>query len=171
MKKIVGLLFALSSVSLLFLSACAPTEEEALNLVEEAAKATFEADTIEPNQEVEGFSVYLPDDFEIVEETESNLLLESGDQMFILFYNALEASTSQLNYQTAEANDNYSLLQSFEDNERFGYVKVAETEEIYELQVGVGGVKITTQTTLETMEDDTIAMMQMATSIAYTDQN
>ena len=171
MKKIVGLLFAMLTISLLLLSGCAPTEEEALNLVEEVAQEAFEGDTVEPNQEVEGFSLYVPDDFEIKEETQSNLLLESGDQMFILFYNALEATTSRLNYQTSEANDNYSLLQSFEDNERFGYVKVAETEEDYELQVGVGGVKITTQTTLENIEDNTTDMMKMATSIAYTDHN
>ncbi|WP_112181672.1 MULTISPECIES: hypothetical protein [Paraliobacillus] len=170
MRKIMGLSMSLPLISLLFLSACAPTEDEALELTESAARTVFEDNIIEPNNTLDNFSLYLPSDYEIIEESQSNLLLESDDQTFILFYNALEDTTSELNYQAAEANGNNALLQSFEDEERFAFVRVSEREDQYELQVGVGGVKVTTQTSIRQLEDDTIEMMQMATSIAYTNQ-
>ncbi|WP_117170641.1 hypothetical protein [Paraliobacillus sediminis] len=171
MRKIMGLSMSLLIISLFFLSACAPSEDEALELTETAAKTVFEDNTTEPNNTLDSFSLYLPSGYEIIEESQSNLLLESGDQTFILFYNALEDTTSELNYQAAEANGNNLLLQSFEDEGRFAFVKVSESGDEYELQVGVGGVKITTQTSIRQLEDYTIEMMQIATSLAYTDQD
>lgn len=166
MRKI-GLPIALFLICLLLLSACAPSEDEAFESTEFAAKTTFEDDIIEPNKTMDNFSLYVPSGYEIIEESQSNLLLEKNNQTFILFYNALEDKTSELNFQAAEANANSALLQSFETDNRFAFVKVSESAEEYELQVGVGGVKITTQTSLRKLEDNTIDMMQMATSLAY----
>lgn len=171
MRKIMGISMSLLIISLLFLSACAPSEDEALELTESAARTVFEDNIIEPNNTLDNFSLYLPSEYEIIEESQSNLLLESGDQTFILFYNALEDKTSELNYQAADANGNNALLQSFEDEDRFAFVRVSESGDEYELQVGVGGVKITTKTSIGQLEDYTIEMTQIATSLAYTDQN
>lgn len=153
------------------LAGCSPSEEEALASVEEIANASFEQEALDANQTFDNFSIYIPSGFEVTEESQSNLILEQGSQTYILFYNALENSTSKLNYQAAEANGNHQLLESFENEDRFGYVKVTKLEKDYELQVGIGGVKITTQSSLSNMEEDTEAMMQMANSIAYTDQS
>ncbi|MFB1051842.1 hypothetical protein [Paraliobacillus sp. JSM ZJ581] len=171
MTRIIKILHIVFVIALFILVGCSPSEEEALTSVESIAKNEFEKKPLEANQTHENISLYVPNDFEVTEVSKSNLILENGNQTFIFFYNALEETTSKLNFQAAEANGNDQLLQSFEDNERFGYVKVAKLEKDYELQIGIGGVKVTTQTTLRNIEEDTEKMMKMANSIAYTSQN
>ncbi|WP_226036385.1 hypothetical protein [Aquibacillus saliphilus] len=148
------------------------SEEEALADAHEVAAKTFKQETIETNTDLEHFSLYLPAGFEVTDETQSNLILENDDQTYILFYNALEDTTSELNYQAAATGGNSTLLESFDDEDRFGYIKVLAIEEHnYELQVGVGGVKITTHTSKGKLKENSEEMMSMATSIAYTSQN
>ncbi|WP_407272255.1 hypothetical protein [Radiobacillus sp. PE A8.2] len=168
-KRFVPLIIFAIIISIL--TGCSKSEEEVLEDVKGTAQTSFDDENIESNTDTETFSFYLPRGYEITEETKSNLLLNKGDQTIILFYNALESTTSNLNYQAAEAAGNYILLKSYEDDDRFGYVLVkafeSEEEESYELQIGVGGVKITTITTKGELVQDTEEMMQMANSIAY----
>ncbi|MRH42816.1 hypothetical protein GH741_08975 [Aquibacillus halophilus] len=163
------------SVILLFtsLAGCSlKSEEQVLEETQEVAINTFQQESVDTNTELENFSLYLPGGFEITEETMSNLILQRDDQTYILFYNALEDTTSELNYKAAESIDESTLLESFEDENRFGYIKVLSTEEdSYELQIGVGGVKITTRTSKDQLVEDTEEMMKMANSIAYTKQD
>ncbi|WP_182201122.1 hypothetical protein [Paraliobacillus salinarum] len=170
MTKVIRVLNIMFVIALFLLVGCAPSEEEALTSVESIAKTEFEKKPQEANQKHENFNLYVPNDYKVTEVSKSNLILENGDQTFILFYNSLEETTSKLNFQAAEANGNYQLLQSFEDNERFGYVKVSKLEKNYELQIGIGGVKITTQTNLRNIEEDTEKMMKMANSLAYSSE-
>ncbi|CQR48171.1 hypothetical protein BN1058_02520 [Paraliobacillus sp. PM-2] len=169
MTRIIKVLTLVFVIALSILVGCSPSEEEALTSVENIAKKQFKSKSMETNQTYEHFSLYVPNGYEIAEVSQSNLILEKDGQTYILFYNALEDTTSKLNYQAAEANGKYQLLQSFKNDQRFGYVKVAELEKDYELQIGIGGVKVTTQTTLADIEEDTQEMMQMANSIAYSE--
>ncbi|MCT2535023.1 hypothetical protein NC661_02810 [Aquibacillus koreensis] len=166
--------FAIIFAILVFLmSGCSETEEEVLKEAQDIASAKFEEESLESNQDVEHFSLFLPEGFTIVEETMNNLLLEKEDKTYILFYNPLEEKTSRLNYEAANAMGNFTLLESFETDDRFGYISVTtsgDEEASYELQIGVGGAKITTMTTLDDLVEDTETLMQMANSIAYTQQ-
>lgn len=154
--------------SLVILGGCSGvSEEEAFESVETMVETAFEADRIEVNEVLDSFRIFIPEHFEIIEDSVSNLIFADDDQAFILFYNTLEDKSSDLFYLGAEANDNYSLLETFEDEERFGYLQIAEKEESYELEVGIGNVKITTQTTLKDMEDSATDMMLMINSIEF----
>lgn len=154
--------------SLVIISGCSGiTEEEAFETIEETVENAFYTESPDPNEELELFQLYISDQFEVVEDSPSNLIFRDDAQMFILFYNTFEAEDSDLFYLSAKANDDFSLLETFEDEERFGYLKVADKEDSYELQVGIGGVKITTQTTLGDLEENAADMMEMINSIVF----
>ncbi|GAA5416386.1 hypothetical protein Pryu01_01420 [Paraliobacillus ryukyuensis] len=170
MNRVVTVISLFTIASLFVLIGCGPSQEEALSAVKENASTVFHEEPLQSNEQFDNFSIYIPDGYNVVDESKSNLILESGNQTYILFYNALESTTSQLNYQAAESNGNNELLEAFETEERFGYVRVTGLDKDYELQVGIGGVKITTQTTLSNMAEDVKEMMQMANSMAYSDQ-
>ncbi len=165
--KVIGVVFV---ISLIILTGCSRSEEETLVSVKDSAEEVFEQEPFKSNQTFDNFSLYIPKGYKVEEESKSNLILKKDGQTYILFYNALEDTTSELNFKAAEANGNFQLLQSFQSDERFGFVKVVKLEEEYELQIGIGGMKITTQTTLKKMEKDTREMMQIGNSLAYIDQ-
>ncbi|SEO83994.1 hypothetical protein SAMN04488134_11414 [Amphibacillus marinus] len=156
-------------VGVFILSGCGLTEEEALQEIEETVVTTFETNYEEPNQTFNSFAMFLPEQFTVVEESESNLIIEGNNQMFILFYNTLEDQTSDFFYLSAEATDTYTLLESYETDEQFSYVSVTGADEDYELQVGVGGVRITTQTDLKKLEANFTDMVTMLNSIEFTE--
>lgn len=168
MKKTIG---SLLTILAFVLGGCSffMSEEDAISQTQEVAKTTFEKNETETNHEAGSFSLYLPDSMKISEESNSNLILNEGEQTFILFYNPKEERKSKLNYQAASEKDEHLLLESFEDKGRFGYVRVLpiNEEEKYELQVGVGGVKVTTYAEKDSLKNDAEKMMKIANSIAY----
>lgn len=143
-----------------------PTEEvlsEAIKVAEE----NFDNTTVEPNEETDRFSFYLPEEYDIEKQTKNNLILIRDDQTYILFYNAFEDRMSRLNYEAAKESD-YTVLESFEKKDRFGYIHILEDEEeMLQLQIGVGGVKITTISEKGRLAEDAKQMMLIANSIAY----
>ncbi|MFG6121204.1 MULTISPECIES: hypothetical protein [Thalassobacillus] len=167
-KKVIG--FTLAFLTLM-LTGCSMflSEEDAIADTRETAETSFNQNEMETNHEADSFSLYLPESMKVSEESQSNLILKEGEQTFILFYNPKEERTSKLNYEAASEKDEHLLLESFEDEDRFGYVRVlpANEEEEYELQVGVGGVKVTTFSKKESIKKDTEKMMKIANSIAY----
>ncbi|QGH35363.1 hypothetical protein GI584_15455 [Gracilibacillus salitolerans] len=143
-----------------------PTEE-VLSEAVEVAEQQFQQSAKDQNQQVDNFALYLPEGFEVEEQTVNNLILTKEKQKFILFYNALESQTSRLNYEAAKEELDHEWLVSFEDQDRFGYINIVEHEEQFEVQLGVGGVKVTTISDKSELEQDVIDMMDIANSIAY----
>ncbi|RKQ30526.1 hypothetical protein [Oceanobacillus halophilus] len=170
MKKILRLVMVLL-ISMIMASGCSnKTEDEAVSEAKEMARTVFELEAeIEANEEVNGLPLYIPGQLDVQSEEENNLILEDGNQTYLVFYNVIEDTKSKLNYESAQS-DNTLILETFEDNEKFGYIRILpKEEEGYELQVGVGGVKITTYTTKRKMADDTEEMMKMAKYMAFMD--
>lgn len=163
--KLTAVLFILTVV----LFGCSfQSEEEAVNQAKESAKVVFNSNkSIESNHKVDEFSLYLPERMQVKEADKSNVILKDGDQTFIVFYNSLEDASSRLGYKAAKTESSL-LLESFKDDEKFGYIRVRShnEEENYELQVGVGGVKVTTYTSKEQLDKDSKALMKVARSIS-----
>ncbi|AXI09740.1 hypothetical protein CV093_13530 [Oceanobacillus sp. 143] len=160
------IIFALFMI--LVLSGCSlKSEENAIMDAKEAAKQAFEDESpIEANDEVNGQALYLPANVKVQSGDATNLILEDGDQTFIVFHNINEDSMSELNYHSTQT-EKALALESFKDEESFGYIRILEDEgEGYELQVGVGGVKITTYTTKGNLDKDALEMMKMAKFIS-----
>lgn len=161
------MLIALVLLLLITLVSCnSKSEEEVIQEAKEIAEKTFtSSEIITPNKELDHFSLYIPEHLEVEEMDENNIILSDTKQTYIIFYNSLEDPTSDLNYQLAENNDAL-LLEAFQDEEKFGYIQIlSEDEDRYEIQVGVGGAKITTYTDKNRMIDHAEELMKIVLSI------
>ncbi|MFQ3542460.1 hypothetical protein Q7A53_00105 [Halobacillus rhizosphaerae] len=155
-----------------FLGGCSifPSEKEIVQHTRESAQQAFKAQTPTANIKSGTISMYLPSAVKVEEQDANNIILSKGDkQTFIVFYNSMEDESSQLNYQSARQKENRLLLKSFKDEDRFGYVRVmpVNKQSKYELQVGQGGVKITTYSKKDELEDNAALMMNIAKSIHF----
>jgi hypothetical protein len=142
------------------------SEESVIVQAGETAEKTFFSEEIpEDNYQGEHFSFYLPNHMEVEEVDNFNAIIEYGDQTLIVFYNTLEDDLSQLNFNAAKTDDAV-LLETFTDDEKFGYIRLLpEGKDDYEIQVSVGGVKVTTYTTKSEVITDSENLMKMALSI------
>jgi len=162
-KKKISLL--LIGLTILIVSGCGLSEEEVLENISETIQTSFNRQSPEPNVEFDHFNIYFPENIEIIEESDGNLIFNDQDQTYILFYNQLEPPTSDAFYLAEKRRGNYLLLESYQDDERLIYVKVSEVEEDFELQVGVGGLRLTTHVSLRELEDTFNQMVDMINSI------
>lgn len=137
------------------------------------ANEKFTENSVEVNSETDELSMYVPESFAVVEESPNNVILSREEQQYILFYNSFEPVTSKLNYEAASKDTDSLVLESFEENDRFGYIYITSEEandKAFLLQIGVGGVKITTISSKNEILYDVEQMMLMANSIAYKDK-
>lgn len=161
------ILIVIASSLVTFLAGChSKSEEEVIEEAKQIAEETFtSSQMIKPNQKLEHFTLYLPEHLEIEEVDVNNLIVSDGQQTYIIFYNNLEEPTSELNYQMAK-NEVALLLADFQTTERFGYIQIlAEEDDQYLIQVGVGGAKITTYTTKNQLANHAEELMRIALSI------
>ncbi|MBM7554924.1 hypothetical protein [Thalassobacillus pellis] len=154
----------------LLLAGCSYFKSEQ-DVIAEALKTTektFEMRETKPNHETTAFSLYLPNTMDITEESKNNVILTEGEQTYVLFHNSMEEKTSDLNFLAASQAEKALLLESFIHNDRLGYIRVLpmEKDNSYELQVGVGGTKITTYTSKDHLVSDAEKMMKIANSLS-----
>ena len=162
--------FSIIALFVFVLSACSVSESDAIAQSNKIAEETFiGVETNDADQKTNSFSYYLPSGFKVESESENNLLISKGKQTFILFVNPLEASDSKVVYESTVANNESKVLEkTFEDKGRFGFLYVRSLEkDLYEVSVGVGGVKMTTHTDTKNMVESVQSMMQVVESVKY----
>lgn len=158
----------LAVMLLLLMGACSVPEEEALSSTEIAAQEAFNKKASKPNKSTEDIKYFLPEEMKVDTEEKNNILLTKGDQNIILFYNPIVQKNDDTIYTDLEKRKGSLLLKKFDGKERDGFLAVFPVEEkTYELIVGVGGVKLTTETSSNKMEESARLMMQIAKSIAF----
>ncbi|GGA82472.1 hypothetical protein [Ornithinibacillus halotolerans] len=143
------------------------SEDSIIQQVEKVAEDTFFTDEIPvENYNGEHFQFYLPAQMDVTEVDDFNAVLTKGEQTVIVFYNKLENDTSKLNYEAAKTDD-AALLTTFSDERKFGYIRLLQEQEDtdYEIQIGVGGVKLTTFSSKHNVVADTENLMMLALSI------
>jgi hypothetical protein len=151
----------------LFLTGCTISDEEITKTTIELTEQEFESKTKKPNKESALFSYYLPEEFSVKETNKFNVLLEKGNQDYILFVNENEEKNSKVSYETlAEEFNKPFISETFSDNDRFGYLFVNKLEKNrYEVTVGIGGTKLTTVAKSTNVSDSAKNMMDIAASI------
>ncbi|SHF80221.1 hypothetical protein [Ornithinibacillus halophilus] len=163
-RKTIIVIAALTLFIIVFSVISYDTDDAVFQKTKEAAENAFET-PVSVNYESEGFSFYLSDNATVEEVDANNVILTINEQLLLVFYNPFESSKSKLNYDKVQENDNV-LLESFEDDEKFGYVRILPEEDaMYELQVGIGGVKITTISNRSNLEKNASEAMTIANSI------
>ncbi|MBD3110504.1 hypothetical protein IEO70_19440 [Bacillus sp. AGMB 02131] len=160
-------IFLLLNVLMLFMYGCSSDiNEEKIEAVE-AAERAFE-ETPEATNTINGDTkFYLPSGYDIEEEDEYNLTLHYKGDTILLFINPNEGADSTLQLDLIKQNAaDYIELETFEATKKVGYAGLKEIDEnTYELTVGIGGVKITTQTKTSRLANYGEQLMKIANSI------
>ncbi|MGG3914965.1 hypothetical protein [Rossellomorea vietnamensis] len=156
-------------ILLLMLAGCNTSidqeKEETASVVEGALDSHEKA-----GEDAGNISFYLPFGAKIEKESPYNIIISKSSDTFILFTNPQEDKDSELLYKMA-INDKDSLVKhgTFKEDNRLGYYVIKElpdTEE-YELTVGVGGTKVTTQSEMKDLADNAEMMMKIAASVKH----
>ncbi|MBS4195068.1 hypothetical protein [Lederbergia citri] len=164
MKKIVASIMIMFSV--LIIAACGKSIDEEKVKAETNVEKTFQAKSEEANEEVQSIKFNLPTGFTIKDESPNNIIMKKGDHTYILFYNPNEQSDSKALYDGVVENANKVIVnKTYLDKDRVGYIVINETDkELYEVSVGIGGVKATTESDLKTLAADAELLMKIVNS-------
>ncbi|MDR4889276.1 hypothetical protein RGU12_17320 [Fredinandcohnia sp. QZ13] len=148
------------------LTGCASVEDESKETIS-SVETAFNAQPEKTNSENGDVSFYLPSTMKIEKKDENNVILQKGNQTFILFVNPNEERTSDALYKEIDA-EKFMVDQTFKDKERYGYVKAYKIEDkLYIVTVGIGGIKMTTEVKVSEISESASEMMKIVSSVQY----
>lgn len=153
--------------ALLLLSACSASfdkeEKETIDIVQKALKEKSK----KTNNDNEDIEYYLPFGFEVEEESPNNIILKNGSKTYILFYNQIEGSDSDVVYQSTVAQkEDLDTDKVIKADDKYGYLLISQLEnDVSELTIGVGGTKITTETKTVSLSSEADLMIDIVNSI------
>ncbi|MBO1513199.1 hypothetical protein [Metabacillus bambusae] len=161
------LTLVLSLLLTILLMGCTISDEELTKTTIDNTKQAFEDTPKDSNEQTKLFSYYLPEEFTIKETKMYNVLLEKGSKSYLLFVNENEEANSKVSYDTlVEKYEKPFISETFEDKERFGYLFVNTLEKnTYEVTVGIGGTKLTTEAKINDVSDAAKNMMDIVKSV------
>ncbi|MBS4200043.1 hypothetical protein KHA93_10285 [Bacillus sp. FJAT-49732] len=164
MKKMV--VSALIILSVFIIAACGKSIDKEKIKAEENVEKAFQEKPADTNEEIQSITFNLPAGFTIKDESPNNIILEKGDQTYILFYNPNEESNSKALYDGVVDHANKVIVnKTFSDKERFGYLVINEMDKnMYEVTVGIGGIKATSESDLKSLATDAEALMNIVNS-------
>lgn len=144
--------------------------EDATQKSVDTFEETFKAQSLDTSEDTDIFAYHLPTGFTIDSESENNIVLTEDEQTYLLFVNPFEPKDSEVLYDSTKMNHSDLLVDhTVTDEGRLGYLLVSpvggEEEELYEVTVGLGGVKMTTVTETGNMEASTKSMMEIISSV------
>lgn len=152
--------------ALLIMSGCSSSlkkeQDEALTAVEEA----FKTSPRESNNENKDIKYCLPFGFEIVEETANNIILKNGPKNYILFYNLQEDAQSKVVLDATLQHKEFEVAEQFQQENKLGYFLVNKiSDEINEVTVGIGGIKLTGEVKTKSLKSEAETMMTIVNSV------
>lgn len=137
---------------------------------EKAAEEAFIAEPYSSDNDIQGYSIYIPQGFVVNSESENNIELVKGSQQYLVFINDKEGPTSTTTYDSLTEREGAELDSTFSTENQFGYIVANETEDEVVLVVGIGGTKVTTKTDKSSLESDASDMMNIVKSIHPADE-
>ncbi|WP_285765712.1 hypothetical protein [Peribacillus sp. SI8-4] len=149
-----------------FIVGCSGIERQTEKAVR-ASEIAFRDDDKQPNAEAGLIQVYLPKGFKVEEAHDNNLVVKQAEKAYLLFVNPNEKEDSSVLFLAIKKQaDPYLVLHSFQNEDKFGFVSIKESaKEKYELAVGVGGVKLTTESDKDQLKTDAKQMMEIVSSV------
>lgn len=160
--------YVLAIIPLLFLlTACTGTIAEEQDKAVDEVKVAFQESDIKPNNKIDDISLYLPTGMDVESSEEYNILLSDGAKRYLLFINPVEESNSKNLYEsTLQTIEEPRVNKTFDEKGSFGYIIVSDVEEeLYEVTVGMGGIKMTTETDVANLAHESRVMMEVVKSI------
>lgn len=143
------------------------TEEEALLGVESAVKKNFSIEKPDSNQETKQYSYFLLSGMKEVNKSKNNIVLEKEDSIFTVFYDQNLQLTDDI-YEEEKKKDKEALLFKKISESPTGFVKVINIKNnIYELTIGLGGVKASTTTSKTELLDRAEDLANLVSSFKF----
>jgi hypothetical protein len=156
---------------IIIISGCSASFKEESKDAKEVMLTTLNNPQRDVNTESEGLAMYLPFGFHIKNEEDHNIIIEKNNKSYILFHNPNEDELSEVVYEvTTSLKDDYDVKETFKDDEKFGYLLIANKQQDNELVVGIGGTKISTETKNSTLAKDTEYMVEIIQSVHEKDK-
>ncbi|MGE7918612.1 hypothetical protein ACQKM9_06605 [Viridibacillus sp. NPDC093762] len=156
------------------LAGCGQTIEEQMDQGMENAKSVFNAKPEKSTEQANKINFYLPSEFTIeTSSDDTNIILSKDENAFVLFINPNESNDSERFYKALKADKKANIVkeQTFKKKNRFGFVSVLKKEDTqYEIIVSSGGVKLTTITNGENIDELIEQMMQIVRSVKITNK-
>lgn len=153
----------------LSLSGCGKSIEEKIEVGVASAKSTFKEPAETPNTTIGHIQLFAPKGYTVEQGVdEMNYLLTKDKESYILFVNPFEKEDSQLHYDNLLADKTKKVLKSldFEADGTFGFSAVVKySDDEYELIVSIGGIKLTTISKPNKIEDKLTEMMKIVRSV------
>lgn len=164
LKKII---FVSLILTFTLLAGCFQSEEEVMREAEKIIKAEFlSKEKVDTNYETTGFNLYKPEELAIEEEEKNTIVFNNGDRPYVLFINEFEPPNSQWSYDRLKNNNQDIFLRTFQSEEQFAYLGIIEHEDNqYEIQLGIGGIKMSTLSNIDSLVSDVDMMMQIVKSV------
>jgi hypothetical protein len=142
--------------------------EDAVTESKDLVEKEFNSGAKGVNVETNAFSYYMPTSMEVETEGEFNIILTEGKQPYILFVNTLEKKDSRVVYESSLTDQDYVVNETYDGKNKFGFFQVKEIQDkLYEVSVGVGGVKLTTEVEKNNISESARKMMKIANSVRY----
>jgi hypothetical protein len=154
-------------ITVFVLSACSGNIKEEQKATNAAVSQAFNSTPKKANNKNKDIRFNLPFGYEIEQKTANNILLKNGKKKYILFYNQQEGPESQVVYKaTLSTKKNVNFKETYKKDKRFGYLLIKDIDKnLHELTVGIGGVKITTESKTKSMKLEAEAMMDIVNSV------
>lgn len=150
----------------LLLSACSASLKEEQKAAKDAVNEAFKDTPKDVNNKNEDIAFYLPFGVEVKEKSPNNIILKNGSKTYILFYNQHEGPESKVVYEATMKQKKYDLNETFEKNQHFGFLLIKNTDKkMNEMTIGVGGVKITSQSKTKQLSSDAAIMSEIVNSV------
>lgn len=150
---------------------CSSSFEDTVDEASKKVEEVFKQDPMESNQENDVIEYYLPFWYEMIDETEFNILLKNGSKQYILFYNPNEDVESRVVFNATNEVKDYDYVKTFEHDNQFGYFLVKSLDDNRnEVVVGVGGVKLTGEMKTSSLKSEVEMMMKIAHSVILKDK-
>jgi len=155
-------------ILLLILLGCSKSEEDILLEAHKKVETVFlKEEKVLEKEHKSSFSYYIPNHLEVVDQDEYNIILEGNNNVYVIFINNFETPTSKMMFNLAKVDESL-LYESLEKEGMFGYIRVRNSDEeaaLYEVQIGIGGVKVTTNVNLKDIPNEAEQLMKIAKSI------
>ncbi|OEH91780.1 hypothetical protein [Bacillus solimangrovi] len=155
-------------ITILFvISACSASEKEVVSETKSEVENVFLTGNQKANKEKETFRYYMPSSFSVVEQDDYNIVFSKGKTKVILFVNPNESYDSEVLYEQIASEQKVIIDETWNEDGRFAYLKINSIGEKdkHELVIGIGGAKLTTETSTSSMVSTATAMMEIAKSI------
>ncbi|MCM3767159.1 hypothetical protein [Neobacillus niacini] len=166
MKRVNAIFILL--ITAIFLAACSgPSFSEESKTTIKTVSTTFQEKAKQPNKKSGDIHFYIPFGYEIDETAPNNIILKNGSKTYILFVNPQEKAASEVVYKsTVEQYEKLEVNEKFTGSQELGFLTIKQLEDnLNEVTVGIGGVKLTSQVKTSNLDSEAKVMMQIVKSV------